>query len=88
MRSPLFWLAVAYAAGLALFHQVDDSPRLLFLFAAAALWAGGLTLWRRWLRLTLVCALAGFFLAGGTTIRLVAASVPTDRVDRLVENNP
>ncbi len=88
MRSPLFWLALAYAAGLALFHQVDDSPRLLFLFAAAALLAGGLTLWRRWLRLTLVCALAGFFLAGGATIRLVAEAVPPDRVDRLVENNP
>lgn len=84
MRFPLFWLAVAYAAGLALFEPVDDSPRILCLLAGLALLTGIVTLKGRWLRTTLLFALAGFFLAGAATIRLVTAAVPPNRVDRLV----
>ena len=84
MRIPVFWLVTAYAAGLALFVDVDDSPRCLFLLATIALLAGTLALRRRWLRLTLTCALAGFLLLGGATIGLDAAAVDARRVDRLL----
>jgi competence protein ComEC len=84
MRIPVFWLATAYAAGLALFANVDDSPRVLFLLATLSLLAGGFVLRRRWLRLTLACALAGFLLLGGATIGLAAAAVHARRVDRLI----
>jgi len=84
MRIPVFWLVTAYAAGLALFVDVDDSPRCLFLLATMALLAGTLALRRRWLHLTLACALAGFLLLGGATIGLDAAAVDARRVDRLL----
>ena len=35
MRTPIFMVALAYASGLALFADVDDSPRLLLLLALA-----------------------------------------------------
>ena len=84
MRFPVFWLALAYAAGLASFYEVDDSPRLLFLLAAAALLVSLTALWRRWLHTTLACALAGFFFAGGAAITGQEAAVPPTRADRLV----
>lgn len=84
MRTPVFWLAAAYAAGLALYAEVDDSPRTLFLLATLALLAGTAALRRRWLRATLIFALSGFFLLGGVTISLAAAAVPPSRIDRLV----
>src|SRR3989338_40706 len=83
MRFPVFWLALAYAAGLASFYEVDDSPRLLFLLAAAALLVSLTALWRRWLHTTLACALAGFFFAGGAAITAQEAAVPPTRADRL-----
>src|SRR3989338_2038287 len=79
MRFPVFWLALAYAAGLASFYEVDDSPRLLFLLAAAALLVSLTALWRRWLHTTLACALAGFFFAGGAAITAQEAAVPPTR---------
>lgn len=88
MRVPVFWLAVAYAAGLALFADVDDSPRTLFLLATLVLVAGAGFLRRRWLRVTLAFALAGFFLAGGATLALEEAAVPASRLDRLLARQP
>src|SRR3990172_4349557 len=85
MRFPVFWLALAYATGLAAFYEVDDSPRVLFLLAAAALFVGLAALGRGWRRATLISALAGFFFAGGATIGLTAAAVPPTRADRLLE---
>src|SRR3990167_6973712 len=85
MRFPVFWLALAYATGLAAFYEVDDSPRVLFLLAAAALFVGLAALGRGWRRATLISALVGFFFAGGTTIGLTAAAVPLTRADRLLE---
>jgi predicted membrane metal-binding protein len=82
MRIPVFWLAAAYAAGLALFAEVDDSPRILFLLATLALLVGSAALWQRWLRTTFACALAGFLLLGGATIGLEAAAVAANRIDR------
>ena len=84
MRFPVFWLAVAYASGLALYADVEASPRGLVALATLALLGGTAALRRRWLRLTLALALAGFFLAGGATIRFEEAAVPPTRVDRLV----
>jgi competence protein ComEC len=82
MRFPVFWLATAYAAGLALFVDVDDSPQALFWLAALALAAGAVTLRWRWLRASFPCALAGFLLLGGATIRLDSAAVAATRIDR------
>ena len=45
MRTPIFMVALAYAGGLALFADVDDSPRLLLLLALATLALGAATLW-------------------------------------------
>lgn len=84
MRFPVFWLAVAYAAGLALFAGVDDSPRVLFMLAILAWLAGGAALRWRWLRTALVFSLAGFFFAGGATAGFDAAAVAAKRVDRLL----
>lgn len=88
MRTPVFWLAVAYAAGLALWADVDAFPRTLVLFATLALLAGAACLRRRWLRVTLAFALAGFFLAGGATLALDEAAVPATRLDRLLACEP
>lgn len=84
MRFPVLWLAAAYAAGLALYADVDDSPRVLFLLAIGFLLAGGVALWRRWLRATLALALGGFLLAGGAAIGLSAGAVDANRLDRLL----
>src|SRR3990172_4626293 len=85
MRFPVFWLALAYATGLAAFYEVDDSPRVLFLLAGAALLVGFEALGRGGRRAPLISALVGFFFAGGTTIGLTAAAVPLTRADRLLE---
>jgi len=82
MRFPVFWLATAYAAGLALFVDVDDSPQLLFWVAVLALVTGAVVLRLRWLRAGFLCALVGFLLLGGATIRLEAAAVSSARIDR------
>ncbi|HXE74958.1 MAG TPA: ComEC/Rec2 family competence protein [Candidatus Xenobia bacterium] len=87
MRFPLFWLAVAYAAGLAAFADVDDSPRTLFAHALVALVAGTAALWRRWLRAAFTCALAGYFLLGGATTGLNSLDVPANRIDRLADSS-
>lgn len=84
MRTPALGLATAYGAGLGLFANVDDSPRLLLALAALALLVGWLALGRRWLHFTLTCALLGFFLLGGATIGLTSAGVDLKRVDLLV----
>jgi hypothetical protein len=54
---------------------VDNSPRWLFVLAAAALFVGFAACWRCWLRTTLAGALAGFFLAGGAAITAQEAAV-------------
>ena len=84
MRTPIFMVALAYAGGLALFADVDDSPRLLLLLALAALALGAATLSLGWTRTTLACALAGFLLLGGAGIRLAEAAVPPTHIDRLL----
>jgi competence protein ComEC len=86
MRFPAFWLAVAYATGLALFADVDGSPRALFVSALAALAAGAVLL--RWARVgtALAAALAGFFLAGGATAGFEVAAVASTRADRLADS--
>ncbi len=86
MRFPVFWLALAYAAGLAAFADVDDSPRTLLALAALALLIGLGALARRWLFAAFVGALLGFFLVGGATVGLSAAAVEPNRVDRLVDS--
>ena len=84
MRTPIFIVALAYAGGLALFADVDDSPRLLLLLALATLALGAATLWLGWTRTTLACALTGFLLLGGAGIRLAEAAVSPTRIDRLL----
>ncbi|MGH9805643.1 MAG: hypothetical protein ACRD4D_10785, partial [Candidatus Acidiferrales bacterium] len=84
MRFPVFWLAAAYAAGLALYAGVDDSPRALFLFSAMALAAGTLALHFRRHALALALVLLGFFLAGGSTIGFDTAAIADARIDRLL----
>ena len=84
MRFPVFWLAAAYAAGLALYASVDASPRALFLFAVTTLAAGAFTLRFRRHALSLALVLAGFFLAGGATVGFDAAAVAPHRIDRLL----
>ena len=86
MRFPVFWLAVAYAAGLAAFADVDDSPRTLITLAVISLLIGVAALGRRWLRSAFMCALAGFFLLGGATTGLDRQDVPPNRVDRLADS--
>ena len=86
MRFPVFWLAVAYAAGLAAFADVDDSPRILLALAILALLVGLGALARRWLFVAFVGALLGFFLVGGATVGLSAAAVDPNRVDRLADS--
>ncbi|MBI2957126.1 MAG: ComEC/Rec2 family competence protein [Acidobacteria bacterium] len=88
MRFPVFWLAAVFAAGLAAFADVDDPPRVLFALALAALLLGTLCLGRRWLTTALACALVGFFLFGGATISLRAASIAATRVDRVIAREP
>ncbi len=84
MRTPIFMVALAYASGLALFADVDDSPRLLLLLALATLALGAATLWLGWTRTTLACALTGFLLLGGAGIRLAEAAVSPTRIDHLL----
>jgi competence protein ComEC len=88
MRFPVFWLAAAYAAGLALYAGVDDSPRVLLLLSVIALIAGGVALRFRRLTLTFVLALGGFFLAGGAAIGFDSAAVASNRIDRLLAREP
>jgi competence protein ComEC len=82
MRFPVFWLALAYAAGLAAWAEVDDSPLVLFWLAVLVLVAAGVALRGRWLKTSFTCVLAGFFLAGGATIGLDTAAVSATRIDR------
>ena len=84
MRFPVFWLAAAYAAGLAAFAGVDDSPRVLFALGCVAALAGFLAAARRWLIPAFIAALVGFFLLGGATTGLSLAAVSANRVDKLV----
>ncbi len=86
MRFPVFWLAVAYAAGLAVFADVDDSPRTLLALATVALLAGLAALARRWLVVAFIFPLLGFFLLGGATTGLSNADISSQRVDRLVDS--
>src|SRR5574341_395770 len=86
MRFPVFWLAVAYAAGLAAFADVDDSPRTLLALATVALLAGLAALARRWLVVAFIFPLLGFFLLGGATTGLSNADISSQRADRLVDS--
>ncbi|MGH9787834.1 MAG: ComEC/Rec2 family competence protein, partial [Candidatus Acidiferrales bacterium] len=86
MRFPAFWLAAAYAAGLAAFADVDDSPRILFALACVAALAGFFAAARRWLVPAFVAALLGFFLLGGATTGLSLAAVSANRIDKLVDS--
>jgi len=86
MRFPVFWLAAAYAAGLAAFADVDDSPRTLFALACLAVLAGFIAAARRWLVPAFVAALLGFFLLGGVTTGLHVAAIDHNRVDKLVDS--
>jgi competence protein ComEC len=86
MRFPVFWLAATYAAGLAAFSDVDDSPRALLGLAAMAVVAGFLAAARRWLAPAFFAALVGFFLLGGATTGLSVAAVEHNRVDKLVDS--
>ena len=74
-------MAAAYAAGLALWRDVSDSPLILTGLSVAVWLAGILVLRWSWTRATLALALAGFFLLGGAAIRFEQLSVPASRVD-------
>ncbi|MCI0403125.1 MAG: DNA internalization-related competence protein ComEC/Rec2, partial [Acidobacteria bacterium] len=86
MRFPVFWLAAAYAAGLAAFADVDDSPRILFALAVAATLAGFVAAARRWLVPAFVAALLGFFLLGGATTGLSVTAIEHNRADKLADS--
>ena len=84
MQFPIFLVALAYAAGLAVFLGVDDSPRVLLALSFVTLLAGALGYRRKLPRLTLALALTGFCLLGGATIRLEELSIPPWRIDQVV----
>jgi len=84
MRSPLLPTALAFAAGIALYADVADSPRTLFLLTLAVLLAAALTWRRRCLRTTLALTLLGYFLLGASLVRLDHARVSPNRIDQLV----
>lgn len=91
MRFPVLWLALAYAAGLALFNGVEESSHILFLLATLAALLGAALLRVRpsrveqgRLHLALACALTGFFFLGSATIGLSTAAVEAERIDRLL----
>jgi len=86
MRFPAFWLATAFAAGLAAFADVDDSPRILFALACLAALVGFFAAARRWLIPAFIAALLGFFLLSGATTGLGLAAVSANRVDKLVDS--
>jgi competence protein ComEC len=88
MRFPVFWLATAYAAGLALYAGVDPSHRALFLLSIVTLIAGAMALHFRRHALTFALVLVGFLLAGGAAIGFDAAAVAPNRIDRLLTREP
>lgn len=84
MRSPLLPAALAFAAGITLYADVADSPRTLFLLTLAVLLAAGLAWQRYCLRTTFALTLLGYFLLGGTLVRLDHVAVSPNRIDQLV----
>jgi len=84
MRSPLLPAALAFAAGIALYADVADSPRTLFLLTLAVLLAARLAWQRHCQRTTLALVLLGYFLLGATLVRLDHLAVSPQRIDQLV----
>jgi competence protein ComEC len=84
MTLPLVWVVVAFMVGILAGGRLAGPPWSWLVPALAAILAGLVCVWRRWLRPAWVLALLGWTLLGGLAVRLERAAISPDRADQLV----
>jgi hypothetical protein len=87
MKLPALWIAVAFAAGIALVMRWPHQPVMCATVAALAILAGGILIWRNFLFAAGICALTAWTAIGSLALGIEQALVPENHVTRLIAAN-